>query len=255
MICQKCSPKQWERTNLLISMTYQLKMKWNRKLVIKISQELTTKDQIFTMITSHPTRWISWLKPSMNLIWVGKQTFANCKSIINYMKKIVILNLFKLNPIQRLKFKFLEKVKTSLKWLVRRRNFKRSINLVMKFLTLKSLNSLIGEMSLGMISQVKSETKDLVVPATLSHSLQWWSLVLDLNMEKMSINSLLNSCSTVIIWLKVAKEDGLISMHTLQRMVMLLARNVLHIRAKLKVLNVQILRIANQLPKFLNLMM
>jgi len=167
----------------------------------------------------------------------------------------VIRNLFKLNLIQRRKLKFLVKAKTSLKWLVRHRNFKRSMDLLTKFLTLKSLNSLIGEMSLGMISQVKSETKDLVVPATLSHLLQWWSLDLDLNMVKMSISSLHNFCLAVIIWLKVAKEDGLISMHTLQKMDMLLARNVLHIRAKLKVLNAQILRIANQLPKCLNLMM
>jgi hypothetical protein len=73
------------------------------------------------------------------------------------------------------------------------------MDLQTKFLTLKSLNSLIGEMSLGMISPVKSETKDLVVPAILLHLLQLWSLVLDLNMVKMSINSLHNFCLTVIM--------------------------------------------------------
>ena len=117
------------------------------------------------------------------------------------------------------------------------------------------LSNSIGEMLMGMISQVRWETRELVDLATLWPLHKLLSLDLSWNMEKSLHNYHHNSYSIAIIWQKDAKEDGLISTPTLLKMDILYQKTVLLISTKLLIQNAPSSNTAQELPKSRNPMM
>lgn len=128
-------------------------------------------------------------------------------------------------------------------------NIKRNMLHQMIFLTMNCQSSSIGVMSMAMISLVKLETKVLVAHATQLHSLKQWSLDWNWNMDKKHHNCHLSFYLIAITWLKDVKVVGLISMLTLLRMDISLAKTVHHTSTPPKVPNVLSTNNAHLLPK------
>ena len=151
-------------------------------------------------------------------MFASSRSTMSSMALIAMMKKTCLLMLIQ-RPILNLNLsqKLLGQEMDSHPPWVKHKSSKRNTHLQMRFLKLKSLSSLIGEMFQVMILQALWEIRGPVELVTLWLSQVLWNLVWDSNTEKILSSSLLNSYWTATILQKAVKVDGLISMPISQK--------------------------------------